>query len=628
MPSYNDDESKSNYSKYLYNLEIYKNFVITSFLNYDNDELHIFIISETDKRDDLDLLLTFINDKNKILIGYDNHHLDDIILKYLIHSRKPDINNIYSLYRRIKIDEHSSGVRKVKSIRQTWGYSIDLYRLLKIESVKRFKSVQEAGINLLWRRINSHSQYHGKRLTDEEISVIVGNQKEELHLYKKLYKFNRIDETIQSIRILEKDFKMKLLHLDSGEIGNKIISSLYCKYTGIRYEDLVDMRTWRSFVNLKDIIPKSLTFSTIRYIDLLDKLKGVTIHVHDKGIMKGKCDDTGLYQTFLTERGHSVQISLGGLHSNNTPAIYVSNNDKIIADVDVKSYYPSIIINYKLKPSHLDSVFLSIFKKITERRLFEKKNGNKIISKILKIIIVSVFGKFGCPVSWYYDVEKMLAVSVIGQIGMLMLIEKLELNGVDILSVNTDGLTCIMNKNKYEKIKKVFNEWERVFQCNLEWKIYHKYILKDVINYLALTEDGKIVPKGIFNNKQYAKITRKAIINYFLYDKPVNETITTGDNILDYLYYFKAKSGFYFVQNSKIIQGENRWYFSKLGSRLYKVRKKDGSRISIENGEFAKILNIIENYDIPSDINYQAYINHSNHLISQIEKELTQEQIA
>jgi hypothetical protein len=185
-----------------------------------------------------------------------------------------------------------------------------------------------------------------------------------------------------------------------------------------------------------------------------------------------------------------------------------------------------------------------------------------------------------------------------------------------------------MNKNKYEQIKKVFNEWERVFQCSLEWKIYHKYILKDVINYLALTEDGKVVPKGVFNNKQYAKITRKAIINYFLYDKPVSETITKGDNILDYLYYFKAKSGFYFVQNSKIIQGENRWYFSKLGSQLYKVRKKDGSRISIENGEFAKILNIIENHDIPSDINYQAYINHSNHLISQIEKELTQEQIA
>ncbi|MFW5799201.1 MAG: hypothetical protein ACOCV8_00175 [Spirochaetota bacterium] len=610
-----------------YKTEIYPNFFIAAFMSDKNKIINIFIMSSIANRNDLDELVKFIDDKNKIFVGYNNHHLDDIILKYLISNKPTETKSIYNIYQRLKIDEHSAVVRNIKKTKQSWYKSVDLYRLLKIETVKRFKTVQEAGINLLWRKISSHTQYQDKKLNESEMNEIINNQEKELLLYKKLYNRKKLQKTIKAIEQLEADTNLKLIYLDSGEIGNKIISHMYCKYTGIKYEQLVDMRSRHNYICIKDIIPDWISFSTIHYIELLDRLKDTIIHIYQNGNMKGKCNDAGLYQVFLTNKGHSLRISLGGLHSNNKPLIEETNTDYIIVDVDVKSYYPSIILNNRLKPAHLSNIFLSIFRKITDRRLYEKEQGNKYIAGILKTTIVSVFGKYGCPVSWFYDPKQMLAVAIIGQLGMLMLIEKLEINDVDILSVNTDGLTCKMKMKDFNLTKKIFSEWERVMKCNLEWTIYNKYILKDCINYLALTDNDRVIAKGVFNNKQYAKITKQAVINYFLYDTSVDDTIKSGKTVYDYLYYFRAKSAFYFIQNSNIIQGENRWYFSDNGSQLYKVRKKDNTRIRIENGEFAKIKNIIDADTIPSDINYQAYINHSKYLISQIENYIKQYKI-
>ena len=58
----------------------------------------------------------------------------------------------------------------------------------------------------------------------------------------------------------------------------------------------------------------------------------------------------------------------------------------------------------------------------------------------LKIVLNSVFGQFGNPYSTLCDPEAFLAVTLSGQLLLLDLIERLDMAGAEILSVNTDGL--------------------------------------------------------------------------------------------------------------------------------------------------------------------------------------------
>ena len=56
------------------------------------------------------------------------------------------------------------------------------------------------------------------------------------------------------------------------------------------------------------------------------------------------------------------QMGIGGLHSKESCAGYKAINNMIILDLDVTSYYPTIVLNQKLAPEKLGSDFLKEYK--------------------------------------------------------------------------------------------------------------------------------------------------------------------------------------------------------------------------------------------------------------------------
>lgn len=51
----------------------------------------------------------------------------------------------------------------------------------------------------------------------------------------------------------------------------------------------------------------------------------------------------------------------------------------ILRDSDVASYYPSMILKYRIVPEHLDEEkFLTTYDRIIKERLEAKQNGNKV----------------------------------------------------------------------------------------------------------------------------------------------------------------------------------------------------------------------------------------------------------
>ena len=54
-------------------------------------------------------------------------------------------------------------------------------------------------------------------------------------------------------------------------------------------------------------------------------------------------------------------MGIGGLHSNEKSTCHVADDNYFIADTDVTSYYPTLILNAGIAPTNLGQDFLKVY---------------------------------------------------------------------------------------------------------------------------------------------------------------------------------------------------------------------------------------------------------------------------
>ncbi|MBV5266990.1 MAG: hypothetical protein JZU67_00390, partial [Burkholderiaceae bacterium] len=81
----------------------------------------------------------------------------------------------------------------------------------------------------------------------------------------------------------------------------------------------------------------------------------------------------------VVEIGSSkYRLGIGGLHSSEESQAHFAGSDQTILDVDVASYYPSIILQCGLYPEHMGASFLHVYKQIVDSRLAAKKEQQRL----------------------------------------------------------------------------------------------------------------------------------------------------------------------------------------------------------------------------------------------------------
>lgn len=192
----------------------------------------------------------------------------------------------------------------------------------------------------------------------------------------------------------------------------------------------------------------------------------------------------------------SYSIGIGGLHSTEGCRAVRADAETALVDVDVSSQYPRIILSLGLYPPALGPAFLGVYRAIVEERLAAKAAGNKVKADGLKISANGVFGKLGSPHSPLYAPELMTAVTLTGQLSILMLVERLEAAGARVVSANTDGVTYLAPCASEEGIDAVVRRWEGETEFELERTRYRALFSSSVNSYVAIREDGKVKRKG------------------------------------------------------------------------------------------------------------------------------------
>ena len=167
------------------------------------------------------------------------------------------------------------------------------------------------------------------------------------------------------------------------------------------------------------------------------------------------------------------------------------------------------------------------FREIKDNRIVFKKMKDPR-ANALKIVLNSTYGAMKDTFNPLYDPRSANNVCVFGQLLLTDLIERLE-NCCDLIQSNTDGLIVKLRGNE-DEVRAICAEWEERTGMGLGYDKITKVVQKDVNNYLAVFENGKIEAKGAYvkdlNNLDYdLAIVNEAVRNKLLHGVPVERTI-------------------------------------------------------------------------------------------------------
>ena len=576
---------------------------------------------------------------NKIFAGYNNIHYDNPIINYIIdyYNVMKDktyieiCKSIFNLSKTIlNSKEGEEGIWK-KWKYQQWFESFDLLTMLYSTQLR--VGLKEMQVTMQYPNVQEFVYDWDIPLVESKFDEMIQYNINDVESTSEL--LDRCKKDIELRIAIEDEYGVRVLSKDGVNIGMKIITQKYLEKTGQTWWDIKDLRSPMDKIPLKDVILPFVKYDSPILKDMLDTLKKQTVSPGRKG-----------YEYKFIFNNLRYTIGVGGIHSVNDPEIIIPKEDEYLIDCDVASLYPSMLIQHKFYPKHLGPEFLEIYSKIREERLEAKHNGDKVKNETLKFALNGLSGNLQNEHNFCYSPFAVMQIRVNGQLLLLMLAEKLVEIGCKIIQANTDGLFLICKKNKYEEYQKVCKEWEKLTKLELEedrFEAMYQYAIND---YIAVkegyhkTKDKKLIKtKGMFITEVLLgkglspKIIPEAIINYFVDNIPVEETIKSCKDIRKFLKAEKTGKQWTVEYNDKIQQRINRFYVSNNGYYLWKFKTDSGVREyqNMLKGYAVTLHNTFysdedlqwkyaqgETFESIYDINYNYYISQCKKIINDI----------
>lgn len=554
---------------------------------------------------------------------------------------------------------------------------LDLFQIFRLDHYH--KSLKQTSINIKWYNLKEYIMppigdldrhyYHerlpeAKGMTDRELNIHYRNVFErfipreylqemadyndnDVYIVAELIRMNQ-EEVLLRYRISE-EYNVDVFSASRSTIADKVIVKLYSKYTGLHPKAFIDTKTIRRKILVSEILSDKIAFSTPELNDILSGIRSLTLR-----------GEKGEFDREFTFMGTSYTIATGGLHSNEIPAVYVEDDEHIIVDRDVASYYPNMIRSLKVCQKHLiPKAWFRIADTIVDERLEHKhlakdkslddkeRDKHATAAACLKIVAnAGIFGKMGSEKSFLCDKKAMYQVTINGQLFLLMLIEKLELAGIHVISANTDGIVTIVPRELEQTADDICHWWEKHLGLELEFTYYTKYVTEGVNSYLTIKRGGSSKFKGRMNPKMFLEdlskgynspIVAKCVTEYFINGTPVMETLRNAKSILDFCrtqnVNHKYRLEFTHVVDGKIVtdivQRNTRFYISSTGGTLMKVESMGWNEYNEEQvkksslcaGQRVSICNTVDDTDISElNVNYLYYYNEAMAIIEPIEQ--------
>lgn len=489
---------------------------------------------------------------------------------------------------------------------------------------------------------------------------------------------------------ISKAYEVDVLSSSRSNIADNLFVKFYSEFSGLAESQWRGRKTERTAMSFKRVIFPFIKFKTKELQELLEEMKKVVIYSIGKKALKEIApkypelkylktnNESGWFEVKINNLIYT--IATGGLHSQDiprelkskltfvddlklsdckeggskeedAPSIWdvITDNSYIYVHWDIASFYPSIMDVYKIAPAHMnEGVFVKLIHWLKETRVTAKHSKEDyidgipkdVLAQVLKIVINSIYGKLGFEKGDICDRLAVLKVTINGQLMIMMLCESLELAGIEVVSANTDGIVVKLHKKNKAKFEEIADEWKRLTKLDADSEEYRCYINRDINNYVIEELNGKVSYKGALHPTMYAvdlqkgydmPIVAKAVVDYFLNDKPILETLYECKNILDFCKTQNVGRQFHveFTVGTKreILQKNVRFYVTNKGGVIEKVNDNSGDRSGLCAGKQVTILNTLDDKRIEyRNINYSYYYQEALKIIDPIKLSISPKQ--
>lgn len=330
--------------------------------------------------------------------------------------------------------------------------------------------------------------------------------------------------------------------------------------------------------------------------------------------------------------GFRLDFGTGGIHGSLESQIVRSDDEWVIIDEDVASYYPNLAIANRVYPKHLGTKFCDIYQDVyNERKLYPKGSPE---NAVMKLALNGVYGDSNNQYSPFFDSQYTMVITINGQLSLCMLIEQLlKINELTMVQANTDGLTVRCKRKSQSDVDTIIKWWETTTKLSMERNDYSMMAIRDVNNYIAVYEGtGKVKRKGAYEyeglgwHQNHSALVIPMAAEYELLGKgKVEEFITNHKNHWDFMLRTKVPRNSKLVMvmsNGAEIEQQNicRYYPSPIGGKLVKImpplegKEEDGDRrLSIDKEWNVKTCNDITNFKW--DIDYNYYFQEARKLV-------------
>jgi hypothetical protein len=438
-----------------------------------------------------------------------------------------------------------------------------------------------------------NGRLHGKRMQDlpyppthrpthdemDNLTEYCGNDLDATELL-----FNALAEPLAIREDLSARWGTDLRSKSDAQVGETIIRKRVKQITG---EDpqKVDTPAGHLFPYRP---PAYIRFEHPVLVDILERLRTTEFIVKSNG----KVDLPEWLDGREVVIGETTYVmGIGGLHSTEKNRTVLSDADHVLIDADVAAYYPEIILGSGLYPRSLGKAFLEAYAGIKQDRIKAKRRAQEIKRELKtspanvealkieldrrtaedkggKIQINGLFGKLGSPYSIVYAPHLMIAVTLTGQLALLMLIQRAEAAGIPVVSANTDGLVFriprVLAGMPIENarltgagvLRDILEQWERDTGFELECVAYRGLYSQSVNTYIAITEDGKTKRKGVLANPRAEgdirtqlmnnpsmNVCADAVVEFLSKGTPIDDTIRARRDIRDFVTVVKVQGG-------------------------------------------------------------------------------------
>ena len=535
----------------------------------------------------VDKLKSFLEHGKKTLVGFNSIYFDDVIVAAFCAGRNEgQIKQIaddlivnrtpyWEAYKKFHLRKHITD-------------HIDL-----IEVAPSFVGLKAYGARMHMPTLQDMPVAHN--------AMVTANQEQQILDYCH----NDVETTEKLLKTLEPEImlRVEMSRVYNVDLRSKSDSQMaeqaYIKSMGLKKRD--------------NIIPKTIKYQPPSFLEFQDPdlqtlLNKVSNHVFEMNLTTGHVVlPEFLGKEIVQYKRGKYQLGVGGIHSVHDKKVCYTAGNEIMTEIDAASFYPSIILECGFIPETLGKAFVEEYRKIYTQRLKAKAEGNKTTSETLKISLNGTFGKLASKYSVLYAPDLMLAVTLTGQLTLLMLIEKLESVGVETLSANTDGIVVKYPQWAQDKVHEQVNMFSDISKFLFDFTSYRVLAMKDVNNYIAVKPDRSLKVKGIYaplslRKNPTAQVCSDAVGAWLSNGVPLGESIYNAP-FKDFISARNVTGGG--KQLGEYLGKVVRWYQSTESLepiRYYKndnkVPKSDGAKARMTVDDFVTH---------PSDLNYDWY---------------------